>query len=206
MGLNGITDSVASYSNTKTDTTKKTTEKATENSTSKTNTQKDTYTPSNDKDTDATKKIYKQDIALVNKLKAEADSRTQSLRSLVEKMMLKQGQTFTDATDMYKLLREGKLTVDPATAKQAQADIAADGYWGVEQTSERLFSFAQALSGGNPEKADMLKDAVLKGFDEAKKAWGGELPDICQQTYDATIKKFDAWINDGKSDSDTVTE
>lgn len=199
MGLNGISEAVSSYASTKPDTTKKTTEKETDKTAAKTDTRKDAYTPSKETYTDNSKQIYKQDMALVNKLKAEADSRTQSLRSLVEKMLLKQGQKFTSATNMYQLLREGKLDIDPATAKQAQADIGENGYWGVEQTSERLFSFAQALTGGDPSKAEEMKAAVLKGFKQAEKAWGGKLPDICQQTYDATVEKFDAWINTGKA-------
>ena len=40
--------------------------------------------------------------------------------------------------------------MDEKTRLQAQKDIAEDGYWGVEQTSERLVSFAKALSGGDP--------------------------------------------------------
>ena len=69
--------------------------------------------------------------------------------TLTGEMLLKQGQTLTDATDIYALLREGKLEVDPEVKAQAQKDIAEDGYWGVEQTSERLLSFAKALAGGD---------------------------------------------------------
>jgi hypothetical protein len=129
----------------------------------------------------------------VDRLKSEAERRTQSLRELVEKLMLKQGQTFTEATDIYALLREGKVQVDDETRLQAQKDIAEDGYWGVEQTSNRLVEFAKALSGGDPSKADTLIGAVKKGFEEAAKAWGGELPEISKKTIDAAIKKMEAW-------------
>lgn len=151
--------------------------------------------------TTGSKKVYKTDSATVERMIAEAEKRQESLRSLIQKMMAKQGQTFTDATDIYSLLREGKVAVDPETRAQAQKDIAEDGYWGVEQTSERILSFAKALSGSDPTKADGLITAVKKGFEEAAKAWGGELPDICKRTYDTAIKKLEAW-RDGK-DSDT---
>ncbi len=141
--------------------------------------------------------VYKQDTATIDRLKAEADRRNQSLRELVLRLISKQGQTVDDATDIYTLLREGKVDVDPETKAQAQKDISEDGYWGVKQTSERICSFAKALAGGDPSKADELIEAVKKGFDEAAKAWGGELPDICQQTYNSAISKLEAW-RDGK--------
>lgn len=137
----------------------------------------------------------KTDHALVAKLKADAEQRTAQLRSLVEKMMTKQGQTIGKADDMWRFLAKGDFTVDAATKAQAQADIAEDGYWGVEKTSDRILDFAKALSGNDPDKADMLLDAFKKGFKEATKSWGQALPDISQRTYDAVVEKFDAWKN-----------
>ena len=143
--------------------------------------------------TTAPNKIYTRDSVTVDRLKSEAERRAQSLRDLVEKLMLKQGQTFTDATDIYAALREGKVQVDDETRLQAQKDVAEDGYWGVEQTSDRMLEFAKALSGGDRSKADELINAVKKGFDQATKAWGGELPEISKKTMDAAIKKLETW-------------
>lgn len=143
----------------------------------------------------------KTDYATIEKLKADAEARTAQLRSLVEKMITKQGQTIGTADDMWKFLAKGDFTVDAATKAQAEADIAEDGYWGVEQTSDRILEFAKALSGNDPEKADLLIDAFKKGFEEATKAWGDELPEISQRTYDAVLEKFDTWKN-----GDTVAE
>ena len=150
--------------------------------------------------TEVSKKTYTRDQITVDRLKAEADRRTQGLRELVKKLLLKQGETFSDETDIYKQLREGKVLVDDETRAQAQKDIAEDGYWGVEQTSDRLVEFAKALSGSDPEKANLMIDAVKKGLGEAKKAWGGNLPDICQRTIDTTIKKLEDW-SDGNSEN-----
>ena len=144
-----------------------------------------------DKDT-VTKKT---DYAMVAKLKADAKQRTSQLRSLVEKMMTKQGTAIANADSMWSFLADGNFTVDEETQKQAQADIAEDGYWGVEQTSDRILDFAKALSGNDPEKADLLIDAFKKGFEDATKSWGKDLPDISQRTYDAVLEKFDKWKN-----------
>ena len=140
-----------------------------------------------------TKKIYTRDQVTIDRLKADADRRTQGLRDLVQKLLKTQGEVFDDATDIYGLLREGKVQVDEGTRLQAQKDIAEDGFWGVEQTSNRLVEFAKALSGGDTTKADELIDAVKKGFEEATKAWGGELPDISKRTIESTISKLEAW-------------
>lgn len=142
-------------------------------------------------------KTYQRDEKTISALKAEVEKRSAELRNLVEQMMLKQGHKFADMEDMYKLLREGRLEVDPETAAQAREEISEDGYWGVKQTSERLFTFAISLAGGDPAKAQELKDAFVKGYKEAEKAWGGELPEICRQTYEATIEKFDKWMKEG---------
>lgn len=137
----------------------------------------------------------KPDTATIEKLKADAEAKTAQLRSLVEKMMLKQGQTVTSATDYLAALRSGTLKVDEATRLQAQKDIASDGYWGVEQTSDRLVSFAKALAGDDASKADELMAAIEKGFKQATKAWGDNLPGICGQTLEATREKMNAWKN-----------
>lgn len=145
-----------------------------------------------EKSTEVTTTTAKSDTAVVESLKAEAEKRTSQLRSLVEKMMLSQGKAF-DSDAMWNFLRSGEYTVDEATANQAKADIAEDGYWGVEQTSDRLVSFAKALAGSDPAKAENMINAVKTGYEQATKAWGGELPEICQKTLDATLKKLDEW-------------
>ena len=151
------------------------------------------YEKSSQTDKDAVTK--KTDYAMVAKLKADAEQRTSQLRSLVEKMMTKQGTAIANADSMWSFLADGNFTVEEETQKQAQADIAEDGYWGVEQTSDRILDFAKALSGNDPEKADLLIDAFKKGFEDATKSWGKDLPDISQRTYDAVLEKFDKWKN-----------
>ena len=117
-------------------------------------------------------KSAKADLDIVNRMKADLQKRKDQLRSLVEQMLNKQGKAFTDATDMWEMLRTGKLEVDPATAQQAQADIAEDGYWGVEQTSNRLVEFAKGLAGNDAAYADELLAAMKKGFEQATGEWG----------------------------------
>ena len=78
------------------------------------------------------------------------------------------------------------------------------GYWGVEQTSDRIVSFATALAGDDSKALEKMRDAFVKGYKQAEKQWGGKLPDISQRTYDAVMKKFDSLSSkkEEKSDSD----
>ena len=200
MAINSITNSVAAqqastYTAAKTDYTEKKSE-----SSAKTDTGV-VYEKSSDQTSGTVTK--KTDYALINKLKADAEERTSQLRSLVEKMMTKQGVAIGTADSMWSFLAKGDFTVDEATRAQAQADIADDGYWGVDQTSDRILDFAKALSGNDPEKADLLLDAFKKGFKEATKSWGQDLPDISQRTYDAVVEKFNKWKN-GTDETETA--
>ena len=52
---------------------------------------------------------------------------------------------------------------------------------------------AIALSGGDTEKADEMMAAIEKGYKQATKAWGKELPQICQDTMEATRQKMEDW-------------
>ena len=188
MAINSITNSVAAqqastYTAAKTDYTEKKSESSTKTDTGV------VYEKSSDQTSGTVTK--KTDYALVNKLKADAEQRTSQLRSLVEKMMTKQGETYGKANGIWSVLSSGNFTVDAATKAQAQADIAEDGYWGVSQTSSRILDFATALTGGDPGKIEEMRNAFKKGYEQAEKTWGGKLPEISQKTYDAVMEGFD---------------
>jgi hypothetical protein len=140
-------------------------------------------------------KEYKSDVDTIARLKADADQKLQSFRNLVEKLITKQGHTVEDVLKALSTNEEFMIEIDEATRLQAQAEISEDGYWGVTQTSERILDFAKALSGGDPAKIDLLRDAFLEGFENAKSTFGGKLPEISQKTYDAVLKGFEEWKN-----------
>ena len=132
--------------------------------------------------------------AIIAQLKSDTEQRMAQMQSLVTKMFAKQGITIGTADDMWKALAGGNFTADADTIAQAKEDISENGYWGVKQTSERIFSFGQALAGDDEEKMTKMKEAFEKGFKEATKTWGKELPDISQNTRDAVLKKFDDYF------------
>lgn len=140
--------------------------------------------------------------AIISRLKADAEARTQQLQQLVQQMISKQGNAYGQANDMWKFLASGNFTVDAQTKAQAQADIAEDGYWGVKQTSERIFDFAKALSGGDMDKMKEMQAAFEKGFKQATKTWGKELPQISQDTRSAVNKLFEDFYAGDQKDTE----
>lgn len=211
-----VTDVYASYASG-TNTTDKTKQK--ESSTaSGTNEVKDTqaaeetgavYEKSEEKTDKATYSVHKMSAedraSLVEQLKADQENRQQQLVDLVQKMMSEQATTYGKATDMWKFLASGNYTVDAQTKAQAQADIAEDGYYGVKQTSQRLFDFASALAGDDVEKMKEMQKAMEKGFKQATGAWGKELPGICKETMNAANKLFDDYYA-SKEKTETAEE
>ncbi len=162
------------------------------------------YEPSKDS-VNVPMKKYVQNTELINKMKADAEAHTNQLKSIVEQMMTKQSQTAGIANgDMWKFLASGKFEVDEATRLQAQQDISEDGYWGVKQTSGRILDFATALTGGDPNKIEDMRAAFEKGYKQAEKTWGRELPEISKQTYDAVMAGFDKMAEDAAQENATT--
>ena len=128
---------------------------------------------------------------LVTQLKNDQAARMKQLSDIVTKTIDGQANTFAKANNIWSILSKGDFTVDAATKAQATEDISEDGYWGVKQTSQRLFDFASALAGDDVNMMHKMQDAVKKGFEMAGGAWGRELPQISYDTMDATNKLFD---------------
>jgi hypothetical protein len=121
------------------------------------------------------------------------------LRGLVLNMLKEQG--------IDTKIANGDSTIDLSKISQedAQKLIAKDGYFGIDQTSDRIVNFAIATAGSDPSKIDAIKEGVEKGFKEALKAFGGSLPDISYDTYDAVMNKLDTWAQAGDNSQVTQT-
>lgn len=154
---------------------------------------------------DKTKLSENDRKTIVAQLKAEQEKRQSQLVNLVKDMISKQSNTYGAANNIWGFLAKGNFTVDADTKVQAQKDISEDGYWGVKQTSERILSFATALAGDDPKNLEKMRDAFLKGYKQAEKTWGGELPDISKRTYDAVLDGFDKLMNP-KTEEVTTSE
>ena len=156
--------------------------------------QKDVDRAEFSKDTAVTSKMSDSDrAALVQSLKDDLNNQMSRFTNMMTQMFQKQGITANlyQGDNFWKFMASGNYTVDAQTKADAQAAIAEDGYWGVSQTSQRIFDFAKALAGDDPDKMKQMQEAVEKGFKQAENAWGGSLPSICGDTHSAIGKLFD---------------
>ena len=162
------------------------------------------YEKSKTPDASGTKNNAVDRDAIISQLKADTEARINQMNSYVQQMMSQQGVAYGSANDIWSFLASGNYTVSEAAKVQAQEAISENGYWGVEQTSQRIVDFAKALAGNDVSKADELLEAFKKGYKEATGAWGKELPDISQQTYKAVEEKFAAWKNESNQPTTTT--
>lgn len=196
MNVNGISNQTSTYA-----AYKRTEQKAAATETEGKQTEVSAvYEPSAETEKTDTVTAKQKNEAIISRLKADAEARTQQLQQLVQQMISKQGNAYGQANDMWKFLASGNFTVDAQT--KAQADIAEDGYWGVKQTSERIFDFAKALSGGDMDKMKEMQAAFEKGFKQATKTWGKELPQISQDTRSAVNKLFEDFYAGNQKDTE----
>ena len=135
--------------------------------------------------------------AIVQQMKAAEEQQRNQLMAIVQKTLQGQVGAYGKATgnNMWQQLAGGNVKVDAATRAQAQKDISEDGYYGVKQTSQRLFDFASALAGDDVDKMKEMQNAMEKGFKQATKTWGRELPAICKETMNAANKLFEDYYS-----------
>lgn len=131
--------------------------------------------------------------ALVKSLQADLDTQTSRFTNMMMQMFNKQGITGLQAGSdaFWRQIASGNFTVDAQTKAEAQQAISEDGYWGVKQTSQRIFDMAKAIAGDDTEMMKKMQNAVEKGFEQATAAWGKELPGICGETHTAINGMFD---------------
>ena len=145
---------------------------------------------------------------IVEQMKADAAQRQEQLFNLVRQTLTGQISAYGKAVDddIWKILSGGNVTVDAATKAQAQLDIGEDGYWGVKQTSQRLFDFASALAGDDVDQMHKMQEAMEKGFKLATAAWGHKLPKICQDTLDTANRLFEDYYKSKESGNNLLQE
>lgn len=136
---------------------------------------------------------------LVKSLKDDLDNQMSRFTNMMMRTFQKQGITAAKGDDFWKQIASGNFTVDAQTKADAEAAISEDGSWGVKQTSERIFDFAKALAGDDPDQMKKMQDAVEKGFQQAEDAWGGSLPGICGDTKSAINKLFDDYYKENEA-------
>lgn len=168
----------------------------------------ETFTPAYTKKSAQKKEV---DNADKSQFRTVAQSKADHLASVVETLISHQASNATaKSTKQIELSDDLKSQIEEATGKKFESEEVTDkenseDYWGAEATAKRMFEFAKNLAGDDNKYADTLKDAFIKGFGLAEKAYGGKdkLPQVCYDTYDKVIDMFNSW---GKEKADDTTD
>ena len=82
---------------------------------------------------------------------------------------------------------------------EAKELISDEGFFGIEETSNRVADFVFDFAGFDLELLEKGRAGIVQGFDEAQKLWGAELPEISHKTQSSTLALIDARIADLKA-------
>ncbi|HEB7525827.1 TPA: hypothetical protein RZH70_000759 [Campylobacter coli] len=74
--------------------------------------------------------------------------------------------------------------------------ISEEGFFGIDNTANRIADFVIKGAGNDVEKLKKGLEGIKQGFEQAEKIWGGELPQISQDTIEATTKKVSDRIDE----------
>lgn len=95
---------------------------------------------------------------------------------------------------------EGK-PITELTQDEAKDLVSENGFFGVTQTSDRVANFVFSFAGDDLELLQKGREGIVQGFEEAKKMFGGELPEISYKTQERTLALLDEKINSLKGES-----
>ncbi len=104
----------------------------------------------------------------------------------------------------------GIKNIDDENVNNVDTSSNIPEYWNAENTSQRIVDFATSFfgsfKGDKGEFLSKIKEAIEKGFDQAKQVWGGEFPkaasNLTKNTHDLIMEKLDKWAGEGNNSSE----
>ena len=107
--------------------------------------------------------------------------------------------------NLYDIGYIGKPIMD-LSPQEATDLVSENGFFGITQTSDRVSNFVFSFAGDDLEKLQKGRDGIVKGFEEANKMFGGNLPEISYKTQERTLALIDAKIESLKNPQAKVEE
>lgn len=132
-----------------------------------------------------------------DELRDISEQRISAFKKMISSMIGNQAQNFKFSEIELNKNTIENLDLSKANLEKLSKEFSEDKDWGVDAIATKIMDMATSLSGGDPEKIEVLRAAVQKGFDAAGTAWGGELPDISKKTLDEIMTRFDYWKDNG---------
>jgi len=89
---------------------------------------------------------------------------------------------------------EGK-PITELSEDEANALLDEDSFFGITQTSNRVANFVFSFANDDVSLLKEGREGIVRGFEEAQKLFGGQLPEISFKTQENTLKLIDEKIN-----------
>jgi len=150
---------------------------------------------SNSIKTNFTEKISKEEAASIRNT-IDQYSKDLFVKSVnVQGSLTSQNVDFQEAYDDFQTFLsdigyEGK-NIGDLSQEEATDLVSEDGFFGIDQTSNRIADFVINGAAGDEEKLRSGRAGIIQGMEDAEAMWGSELPDISQKTMDAALEKID---------------
>jgi hypothetical protein len=147
-----------------------------------------------------TQKLSKEEVS---EIKAELKQNSQMVSfnsAFIQDQLHGKADKFThDYQDFQTFLSDigydGKPIAELSQEEAAEL-VSEDGFFGITQTSERIANFVINGAAGDEGMLRAGREGMIAGFKEAEKLWGGELPDISQETMKKAIELVDTVMHD----------
>lgn len=134
-------------------------------------------------------------------LQLEANGNPEDIQKIMDYIKKQYEDMRTQILKEFFRKADGKT--DETQNIEETSDLKIPDYWNAENTSQRIVDFAlqfyDAFKGAGEDFLKMIKDAIDKGFDEAKEMLG-DLPDpvskLVSDTHDLVMQKLDTWAEE----------
>lgn len=119
------------------------------------------------------------------------DDQTVSFKRMLYDILDEQSSKVKLATSGISADLFSNITVTPEQQQAAQEAISEDGEWGARAVADRIMDMVLSVAGDDTSQLNGLKEAVEKGFEQAEKQWGEELPEVVQSTREELNRRFE---------------
>ena len=144
--------------------------------------------------------LFEMNTASMTKNNTLGQSGTEFKSNQLEVLNFLAGKETDGGMSLKNIGYEGKPILE-LSSDEAKDLVSEDGFFGVKNTSDRVAGFVLNFAGDDLDILQKGRDGVVQGFEEAKKMFGGELPDISYKTQERTLALIDEKMNSLKGKS-----
>ncbi len=144
--------------------------------------------------------LFEMNTASMTKNNTLGQSGTEFKSNQLEVLNFLAGKETDGGMSLKNIGYEGKPILE-LSSDEAKNLVSEEGFFGVKNTSDRVAGFVLNFAGDDLDVLQKGRDGVVQGFEEAKKMFGGELPEISYKTQERTLALIDEKMNSLKGES-----